>query len=122
MFRPHSALLMLLSIAAATGGLAIGGVVRAQDTAEAGPTLSIEVRFDDLDLRHPAGARVLLHRIETAAIEVCGGQPDRRDPVQAAAFDRCRVAATDQAVSLLDETTLTAMADLQGLPLRLANR
>ena len=39
----------------------------------------ITVSFSDLDISRPAGAQILLQRIQTAARSVCGGSSDLRE-------------------------------------------
>ena len=82
-------------------------------TDEAAPAMT--VRYGDLDLNAPAGARAMLQRIDVAAADVCGGMPDIRDPGRLAAFDRCRTAAAHRAVSEVDAPLVSAAAHGAGL-------
>jgi len=76
---------------------------------------SMVVRYADLDLSDPAGAHAMLRRIDVAAAEVCGGQPDIRDLGRLTAFQRCRAVAAHRAVSRLDAPLVTAAAQSAGL-------
>jgi len=82
-------------------------------TDEAAPAMT--VRYGDLDLNNPAGARAMLQRIDLAATDVCGGIPDLRDPGRLAAFNRCRATAAHRAVSELDAPLVSAAAHGAGL-------
>jgi UrcA family protein len=71
---------------------------------------SVSVKYGDLDIGSPAGARVLLERIETAANTACGAAPDIRQLHQWASFEACRGSAVARAVAAVDSPMLTAMA------------
>lgn len=91
----------------------LGGV-----SAQAGETSStgrqISVSYADLDISHRAGAEALLQRIEVAASQVCGGQPDIRDLHQLAFYRACKKDAMDGAVASIGSPMV---ASLYGLPL-----
>jgi UrcA family protein len=70
---------------------------------------TIDVRYDDLNLSSPAGARVILNRIAFAAVKVCGGNPDPRDLVMIPVFKSCKQAATDDAVDQLGAPLVTSL-------------
>jgi UrcA family protein len=72
--------------------------------------VSVAVTFADLDIGHPAGAAILLHRLQAAAVKACGGTPDVRVLGETAAFDKCRQAAVSRAVDQVHSPVLTAMA------------
>jgi len=72
-------------------------------------TMSTKVAFGDLDISKPAGAQVLLARIDHAGRKVCGGQPNVRDLGAMADFRRCRTAAVSQAVRDVRSPVLTAL-------------
>jgi UrcA family protein len=74
------------------------------------PVPSVSVRYGDLNIGSPAGARSLLRRIEAAANMACGGAPDIRELDQWASFEACRGSAVARAVAAVDSPTLTAMA------------
>jgi UrcA family protein len=77
--------------------------------------VKVVVRYGDLNLDTPTGARTLLDRIEAAANEACGGKPDIRDLGALARFDRCRPAAAHRAVSQVDAPRALAMAHREGI-------
>jgi len=71
---------------------------------------SVSVKYGDLNIRSPAGAQVLLRRIEAAADTACGGAPDIRQLNEWANFEACRSSAVARAVVEVDSPMLTAMA------------
>ena len=82
---------------------------------------SVSVKYGDLNLGSPAGAQVLLKRIEAAANTACGGAPDIRELSQLASFEACRRSAVARAVVAVDSPMLTAMAH-RGSPATVAAR
>jgi UrcA family protein len=53
----------------------IGSASAAQAQGQASDIPSVTVSVAGLDMRSDSGARILLRRIETAAGQVCGGEP-----------------------------------------------
>jgi UrcA family protein len=100
-------------------GLIVGFGVHVRPTDE---TPSISVRSDDLDFNHIHDVLVLLERIDDASILTCGGTPDFRDIRRSAAFERCRDAATNEAVRRMNRPVLTEIAKTRARPQRLAAR
>jgi UrcA family protein len=96
--------LMSLALAAAT--LAGAAPVAAQSL----DTVSVSVRYGDLDINRPAGAEIMLRRIDKAAIQICGGMPDQRLLDQRAAFEKRRASTIDRSVAALNAPTVTAAA------------
>jgi UrcA family protein len=95
--------------------LALAGAVAALTvtaTSFAAPnsagTLSVTVRYSDLNLGTAAGANALYHRISAAARQVC---PDSysRDLGMLAASERCQANAIAQAVRELNNPQLAAV-------------
>src|SRR5262249_8033915 len=84
--------------------------------------VNITGSYPDLDISHPAGAAVLLHRIEAAATKACGGQPDVRVLAEVSHFDKCRSAALSKAVAEINSPMLTAAANGSGAVVRVAGR
>jgi UrcA family protein len=84
--------------------------------------INITVSYRDLDIGHPAGAQVLLRRLEAAARKACGGTPDIRVLAEVAEFDKCRSAALDHAVAGINAPLLTAAATKSGAVVRVAHR
>ena len=97
--------------------------------SRAGPILAqasdtvprVSVKYGDLNIGSPAGAQVLLKRIEAAANTACGGAPDIRELDQWASFEACRRSAVARAVVAVDSPMLTAMAH-RGSPATVAAR
>ncbi len=77
------------------------------------------VKFQDLDISKPAGAKVLYRRIRAAAKEVC---PETRDNEFwiIAARNACIDRAIDDAVKQVDSPLLTSLRF--GSPARLASK
>jgi UrcA family protein len=103
-------------VAAATLSCAVPVLAQTSDTVP-----SVSVKYGDLNIRSPAGAQVLLKRIEAAANTACGGGPDIHQLNQWASFEACRKSAVARAVVAVDSPTLTAMAH-GGSPASLAAR
>jgi UrcA family protein len=80
--------------------------------------ISVRVSFADLDINHPAGADMLLKRIERAADTACGGAPS--DPLLVESFNyrECRADAIRQAVIQANAPVLTALASRNTKPAR----
>ncbi len=97
----------LMSVALAAVTLAAAAPVAAQSLDDA---VSISVRYGDLDISRPAGAEIMLRRIDKAAVQVCGGKPDQRLLDQRAAFEKCRASTIDRSVAALDAPTVSAAA------------
>jgi UrcA family protein len=96
---------VLCLAAAATLSCAAPVLAQTSDTVP-----SVSVRYGDLNIGLPAGAQVLLKRLEAAANTACGGAPDIRQLNQLAGFEACRRSAVARAVVAVDSPTLTAMA------------
>jgi UrcA family protein len=92
---------------AAAAALAWAAPVLAQ-TSDTVP--SVAVKYGDLNIGSPAGAKALLDRIEAAANTACGDRPDIRVLSQWASFEACRKSAVARAVDAVDSPVLTAMA------------
>ena len=98
-------LTLYTALGCAVGTTALGGLA----TAAAEQDLPTKiVRFDDLDIAKPAGAKVLYHRIQAAALEVCRGPSSRE--FQLMAMERaCIEQAIDNAVRRVDSAPLTEL-------------
>ena len=66
---------------------------------------SKKVRFNDLDLSTPKGAKILYDRISAAAHDVCG----TTDPIMRQATRECIAHAIDQAVKDVNAPMLTSL-------------
>jgi len=97
---------VVLALAAVT--LAGAAPVAAQSV---GDTVGVSVRYGDLDINDPAGAEILLRRIDKAAVQICGGRPDQRLLLgERAAFEKCRGSTIDRSVDALNAPTVSAAA------------
>ena len=82
---------------------ALSTSVRATETVP-----SIRVRFDDLNIANPAGAKVLYRRISAAAREVCASY-DTGNLLNQAPMRACVENAIHDAVMKVNAPTLTAL-------------
>jgi UrcA family protein len=71
------------------------------------PPPSKTVKFNDLDIQTPEGAKVLYQRIRLAANRVC--ETNDRDPVMREATPTCVDTAIDNAVKKVNAPYLTAL-------------
>jgi UrcA family protein len=93
-----------LTLAAATAVMLAG---QAGAETPDGP-IQVVVRYGDLNLGQPAGAKMLINRIEAASAQACGGQPDTRLLAERATFDHCRKAAFEQAAARIGPVVAAA--------------
>lgn len=71
---------------------------------------SVNVFYGDLDLTSDAGARTLYARLEFAASQVCGGEPNLLHELQKHhSFDSCFDKALDGAVKKVGDARLQAL-------------
>lgn len=99
-------LTLYTALCCALGATALGGLATAAAADDDLP--SKIVRFDDLDIAKPAGAKVLYHRIQAAALEVCRGPASRE--FQLMGRDRaCIEQAIDNAVRSVNSPPLTEL-------------
>ncbi len=73
------------------------------------PSQSTTVRFADLNLSNPEGARVLYGRIRLAAQSLCGEQSSFFDIKWMFEYRQCYREAVDRAVRQINRPTLTAV-------------
>jgi|ERR1700733_9481313 UrcA family protein len=85
-----------------------GAVYAPTNSAQAEEAPSKVVRFADLDIKTPAGAKALYGRIRAAAHEVCD-QSVGSDPILRPAVRECIDKAIDNAVRKVDAPALTAL-------------
>jgi UrcA family protein len=85
-----------------------GAVYAPSASAQAQEVQSKVVRFADLDLTKPAGAKALYGRIRAAAHEVCD-QSAGSDPILRPAVHACIDKAIDDAVRKVNAPALTAL-------------
>ena len=100
------------------GAAALGTMTAAAAAAEEALPAKI-VKYDDLDITKPAGAKVLFHRIHAAAVEVCP-VPFSSAPKLLAVERACIDHAIDQAVRDVNAPALTELRFAS--PVRLASK
>jgi UrcA family protein len=101
------------------GSAAVGTPWTSAQASEETPP-SKTVKFADLDVRTPEGAKVLYDRIRIAAGKVC--ESNDRDPVLREATPRCIHTAIDNAVKKVNAPYLTALRFGNGTNVRLASK
>ena len=77
------------------------------DPQDGGP-IAMVVNYADLDIGHPAGARILRNRVKLAATRACGGAPYLRLLDESARFRRCRKSAMAHALANIVPSTTFA--------------
>jgi UrcA family protein len=92
------------AISCVMGTAALGTALSTSVQAEDAPHKT--VRFKDLDITTPDGAKVLYSRIRAAARDVCD-ESIARDPILAAAIKACIDKAVDKAVKDVNAPMLT---------------
>ncbi len=113
-FRTRTALTLAgLTVAGSSAAVAQSSIGRgtALDAGGAGgltETRTEAVRTSDLDLSTPAGAAVMLRRINHAARDVCSPEPVRITNLEDSAdYQRCMRGATNRAVGTLNTPAVT---------------
>ena len=76
--------------------------------------LSVPVKVGDLDIRSEAGAKVALHRIQHAAVTICG-ETDSKQLARQAMIDACVRDAVNATVASANSPALAA---LNGTPMQ----
>jgi UrcA family protein len=97
-------------------GMTLVAMLVASGTAFAGGSLSpapIKIRYSDLNLSTPEGARALYTRIRAAADEICG--PNFADwyPGNRNKYRECYRKTVDAAVKHVDQPMLTSLHEQQ---------
>jgi len=101
---------IIAAMTAAALVLGAAGAASAQSVAaDNGPSMT--VRLADIDLSSKDGALAAMHRIETAADTVCGGEPAVREWTRRASYDQCRSTAIKGAVAAVGRPVLSEVAD-----------
>jgi UrcA family protein len=99
----------LIALTVALASVAHGA---SADTTE---TVSVKVRYGDLNLASQAGATEMLQRIHHAAKQAC--VPSSGDPLDRMYwYEPCVRKATNQAVAKLDSPIVTALNSGRGAP------
>ena len=81
--------------------LALVGTAFQAQAGDINSQRQIVVSYDDINIHQPAGARILLTRIDVAARNVCGPTPDMRQLGAWETYRACTKTATDNAMSAL---------------------
>jgi len=92
----------LMASTVAAIGLSLAGAAFAEPAASDSPRQAV-VKYSDLNLANTAGVEALRRRIDAAAREVCGPQPDIRQPGDSQTFEACVSRAQAQAKQPLAE-------------------
>jgi UrcA family protein len=107
----------------ALASLSLAGTVHAADVRPSNPDMvRISVPVGDLDMSSSSGAAILLSRVHSAAVSICGDAPDIREAARFGAYQSCVNAAVDQTVASLDNPVVTAMNGHQPHPIKVADR
>ena len=93
------------------GALAPALPAAAQSDAD---PISVSVRYSDLDVSRPEGANILLRRVNRAADQACGGEPDIRLIREHSQYANCKKLAVDRALGQLPAPVVTAAAAMTG--------
>ena len=73
------------------------------------PVPQVTVSFADLNVSNPQGVATLYRRLQRAAEEVCGSQPQVREFTRRYTWSRCAGKALDDAVVWVHSAELTAL-------------
>jgi UrcA family protein len=97
------------TLTALTASLALGFAASGQSAAaQNAETVSVKVSYVDLNLSTEAGAKVMLQRIRSAAMKICGTGSD--DPVDHFyGYLPCVNGATDRAVARFHNRIVSAL-------------
>jgi UrcA family protein len=88
----------------------IGLALPAHAGAPAGAThTAVVVRYGDLNLAAPDGAKTLYARLEAAADKACGGEPGAQQLSQQAAYRACYDRAMQKAVDKIGRAQVQAV-------------
>ena len=71
--------------------------------------VQVTVSFADVNLSNPPGIATLYGRLQGAAHEVCGSEPQAREFTTHSAWSRCVGAALDNAVAQVPSAELAAL-------------
>jgi UrcA family protein len=90
--------------------LACASIAQAGDAAAAGTSVTrVVVNYGDLNLATKAGARTLYARLQLAAEQACGSEPESRDLRAWLDYQTCYSTALDNAVRKVDNSNLQAL-------------
>jgi UrcA family protein len=102
----HTRILGIVLALAGTTGLALS----AHAGAPAGAAhTAVVVRYADLNLTSPEGAKALYARLDAAAEKACGGEPGAQDFSRQATYRACYERAMNKAVEKVGRTQVQAL-------------
>lgn len=110
----------LVGVACAVGFVAISAPAFGQ-AADPEAGVSVRVPYADLNLATAAGAGAMVKRIDAAAREACGGEPDVKELKRTRIYEQCRGQTVARAVANLNAPLVTALAN-QAPPVQLSRR
>jgi UrcA family protein len=89
-----------------------GGAASAASPQTDFDQVAVKVSYAGLDINSEEGARILLHRIDRAAGEVCGGPPSNRQD-RLRWYRPCKKEVVQRTVSGINSPTLRALAGVE---------
>jgi UrcA family protein len=95
--KPLSALFAAASMLAPVAGIC------------AEPVAQIRIAYSDVNLANPRGVAILYRRLQRAAADVCGDEPQSREFGRYAAWSKCVGTALNEAVAQVPSTDLAAL-------------
>jgi len=97
--------ILTLALSASLVALAIAPAA----SASAQETFAVTVKYSDLNIASPEGAKTLYQRITKGAEQGCGEQPEFRDLAAHGVWRSCVKDAVDHAVQRLNAPMVTAL-------------
>lgn len=101
----------LIGAACALAAAVAGLPAASQPYAAGDAPVSVRVGYADLNLNSAAGAKAMLARIDAAARQACGTEPDIRDLQRVTVYSHCMTETTQRAVATLNAPLVTALAN-----------
>jgi UrcA family protein len=96
-------------LAAALAAMSLSTAAQAESIQAYGEDARVDIPYGDLDLKRPAGAEVMLRRVNQAATVACGGRPDIRHIRERKEFFHCVGDMTKSVVYELNMPLVTTM-------------
>ena len=101
-----------LTALAIVGLIATAQPVAARMSESSNDSVSVTVRYADLNLNTEAGAKVMLRRIRSSAEDICGPAPSMIEKWSLGrAYSDCVTPIVDHAVAQIDSPLVTALND-----------
>ena len=88
---------------------AVAFVPLAQASSPMWDVPQVDVSYGDLNLANPVGAEIMLRRLQSAAIQVCGGRESSREIRWRTDYRSCVRLAIETAVRKINAPLLTAL-------------